>query len=130
MDAAYAARVRREKEAQRQQPGGADASAGPGAAGAGTGEEYRPKVSTWGVFPRAKNISQAYGGGRTLRPGQPLESEEAATRREQRVSTALSRYRQAAGLELDAQDLEAAQRLMDAGRALFADGLISQALPK
>ena len=30
---------------------------------------YKPTVSTWGVFPRPANISQAYGGGRTIRPG-------------------------------------------------------------
>ncbi|KAJ1408656.1 hypothetical protein B484DRAFT_197869 [Ochromonadaceae sp. CCMP2298] len=27
---------------------------------------YTPKVSTWGIFPRAKDISKAYGGGKTL----------------------------------------------------------------
>jgi hypothetical protein len=31
---------------------------------------YRPKVATWGVFPRPANISQQYGGGRTLKPGE------------------------------------------------------------
>jgi hypothetical protein len=39
-----------------------------------TGDEkaggYRPKVSTWGVFPRPQNISQAFGGGRNIKPGQ------------------------------------------------------------
>eukprot|EP00976_Prorocentrum_cordatum_P073342 1181048-Prorocentrum_minimum.AAC.1 len=33
---------------------------------------YRPTVSTWGVFPRPDNISKAYGGGRTLKPGGEL----------------------------------------------------------
>jgi hypothetical protein len=32
--------------------------------------EYRPKVATWGVFPRPQNISEAFGGGRNIRPGQ------------------------------------------------------------
>eukprot|EP01040_Poterioochromonas_malhamensis_P010811 gene10811-11785_t len=27
---------------------------------------YVPKVSTWGIFPRPKNMSQAYGGGRVI----------------------------------------------------------------
>lgn len=27
------------------------------------------QVSTWGVFARPANISAAYGGGRTIRPG-------------------------------------------------------------
>ena len=34
------------------------------------------QVSTWGVFPRPEHISAAYGGGRNLKPGQALESEE------------------------------------------------------
>lgn len=29
---------------------------------------YKPKVSTWGVFPRPQDISKAYGGGRTIQP--------------------------------------------------------------
>lgn len=29
---------------------------------------YKPKVSTWGVFPRPADISKAYGGGRTIQP--------------------------------------------------------------
>lgn len=33
---------------------------------------YRPKVATWGVFPRPPNISKKYGGGRTIRPGEVL----------------------------------------------------------
>jgi hypothetical protein len=33
-------------------------------------EAYNPKVSTWGVFPRPSNISKAYGGGKTFRPGE------------------------------------------------------------
>lgn len=31
---------------------------------------YKPKVATWGVFPRPSNISREYGGGRTIRPGE------------------------------------------------------------
>lgn len=41
-----------------------------GAGGAGPDGAYRPKVATWGVFPRPANISREYGGGRTLRPGE------------------------------------------------------------
>ncbi len=43
---------------------------------------YKPKVSTWGMFPRPNNISEAYGGGRTIRPGQELESAEQKAKRE------------------------------------------------
>ena len=40
-------------------------------------------------------------GGRNLKPGQPLESEEAAAERKQRVATALQGYRKALGLDVD-----------------------------
>lgn len=32
-------------------------------------EEYRPAVSTWGVYPRPDNISKAFGGGRKIAIG-------------------------------------------------------------
>lgn len=41
-----------------------------GESGSGVEGAYRPKVATWGVFPRPSNISREYGGGRTLRPGE------------------------------------------------------------
>lgn len=28
------------------------------------------QVATWGMFPRPDNISKAYGGGRTIKPGE------------------------------------------------------------
>jgi len=33
-------------------------------------DDYNPKVSTWGVFARPSNISKAFGGGKTIRPGE------------------------------------------------------------
>lgn len=33
------------------------------------GPDYKPKVATWGVFPRPKNISTSFGGGRNIAPG-------------------------------------------------------------
>ncbi|KAL2328992.1 hypothetical protein Fmac_022419 [Flemingia macrophylla] len=39
-------------------------------------ELYKPKVSTWSVFPRPGNISKTFGGGRVIRPGEVLEIEE------------------------------------------------------
>ena len=32
--------------------------------------DYKPKVATWGVFPRPPDISKAYGGGKTYLPGE------------------------------------------------------------
>ena len=50
------------------QPLGSEAT--PAAAPAAADPLYQPKVSTWGAFPRPNNISEAYGGGRNLVPGQ------------------------------------------------------------
>jgi len=44
------------------------------------------QVATWGMFPRPENISKAFGGGRTLKPGEALESEDARAARARRVS--------------------------------------------
>eukprot|EP00889_Picochlorum_renovo_P006830 jgi/Picre1/33860/NNA_001339.t1 len=44
-------------------------------------ELHKPKVATWGVFPRPQNISETYGGGRNIKPGQVLETEEEAAAR-------------------------------------------------
>lgn len=37
------------------------------------------------MFPRPENISKAFGGGRTLKPGEALESEDARAARARRV---------------------------------------------
>lgn len=44
--------------------------------------QHPKQVTTWGVFPRPQNISQAYGGGRNIRPGQELETAEQKAKRE------------------------------------------------
>lgn len=86
--------------AQQGQGQGVDWSAASGssvdmtgaAAGAdGDGDEvrYRPKVSTWGMFERPANISEAYGGGRNIRPGQELETPEQKAAREAAYAQAL-----------------------------------------
>ncbi|PRW45125.1 hypothetical protein C2E21_6403 [Chlorella sorokiniana] len=139
VDAAYAARLRREKAAQQAaaRQGGTAAEAA-GAAGAEEaaqqgeeGEDYhKPKVATWGVFPRPRNISEAYGGGRNLKPGQALESEEAAAERQARVSAALKEYRKTLGLDVDPAVEADAQAAYNQGVALFEQGLITAALPK
>ncbi len=64
-----------------------------GAAAAGQAA-YRPKVATWGVFPRPANISREFGGGRTLRPGEQLEPDEVREARRARVAAAMANYRQ------------------------------------
>ncbi|KAI3426213.1 hypothetical protein D9Q98_008589 [Chlorella vulgaris] len=105
--------------------------AAPGAPAAEEGGElHKPAVTTWGVFPRPKNISEAYGGGRNLPPGKALESEVASKEREARVSAKLKEYRKAMGLEIDPAVEAQAQALYQEGLVLFDDGHVSLALPK
>ncbi|KAL7120434.1 hypothetical protein ACP275_02G122600 [Erythranthe tilingii] len=64
-------------------------------------ELYKPKVSTWGLFPRPNDISKAYGGGRTLRPGQALETAEERAAKEARTKQLLAAYKKKYGLNID-----------------------------
>ncbi len=63
----------------------------------GDGVLYQPKVSTWGAFPRPSNISEAYGGGRNIVPGQPLETKEQAEAREAALKAAMAAYKKKVG---------------------------------
>lgn len=59
---------------------------------------------------------RAYGGGRTIRQGEALESEEVAQARKQRIAEALSRYKQTSGTIVDASVEAAAQVSPELGR--------------
>jgi len=91
---------------------------------------HKPKVATWGVFPRPQNISKTYGGGRNIRPGQALETEEEAAERGKRVSEALAQYRKVAGLDIDPEVEDKATGLYEQGQELFEAGSIRAALEK
>jgi hypothetical protein len=56
-------------------------------------EMYTPAVSTWGVAPRPKDISKAYGGGRNIAPGQPLETSKQKQKREAAFAAAMAAYK-------------------------------------
>jgi hypothetical protein len=63
---------------------------------------YKPKVSTWGVFPRPDNISKTYGGGKTIKAGDFVsETEEEIEARRARVKNKLNKYREDAGIAVD-----------------------------
>lgn len=94
----------------------------------GDGTLHQPKVATWGVFPRPQNISKTYGGGRNIRPGQSLESEEEASERKKRIDQALQQYRKTVGLDLDPAVEARATELYEKGQALFEAGSIRAAL--
>ena len=112
---------------------GANAAEGGGGAEEGSGETdsenngYRPKVATWGVFPRPDNISKTYGGGRTIRPGDALESAEEKEARLKRQRAALESYRKKVGLVVDPRDEAVATRLVAVGNELMRTGALAEA---
>ena len=75
-----------------------------------TGVNYKPKVSTWGVFPRPKDISKEYGGGRTLKKDENgrniIESKEETEARKLRVAKKLEKYRTSNALNMSKEEEE------------------------
>ncbi|XAR54424.1 hypothetical protein NMG60_11029541 [Bertholletia excelsa] len=85
---------------------------------------YKPKVSTWGVFPRPSNISKI-----NIRPGEALETAEDKAAKEARTGELLAAYRRKVGLNIDPQlKFECEEALKD-GDSLMDLGKLSQALP-
>lgn len=91
-------------------------------------KDYKPKVSTWGMYPRPKNISETYGGGRTIRPGQKLESEEETTKRKERVAEAMQEYRRQVGIEVSWEQQQACDKLLEKGTKSMDAGRLMDAI--
>ncbi|XP_051141759.1 uncharacterized protein LOC127258776 [Andrographis paniculata] len=90
---------------------------------------YKPKVSTWGVFPRPSDISKTYGGGRTIRPGEALESAEEKVIKEDRTKKLVAAYKSKIGLNIDRKlKLECEKALSD-GDTLMDLGRLKEAMP-
>ncbi|XP_042382348.1 uncharacterized protein LOC121975047 isoform X3 [Zingiber officinale] len=62
---------------------------------------YKPKVSTWGVFPRPNNISKTFGGGRNIQPGEMLETSENKVAKQKHTQELLAAYKSKMGLTID-----------------------------
>ncbi|KAL8061919.1 hypothetical protein ABFX02_02G113900 [Erythranthe guttata] len=90
---------------------------------------YKPKVSTWGLFPRPNDISKAYGGGRTLRPGQALETAEERAAKEARTKQLLADYKKKYGLNIDPKLKSECEKALNDGDALMDLGELKKALP-
>jgi tetratricopeptide (TPR) repeat protein len=71
------------------------------ASGSSNVEYYKPKSGSWGAFPRPKDISQAYGGGRRIGPGFSNESERLQS--EQDTRDRLQRYRERVGIDVKSE---------------------------
>lgn len=57
---------------------------------------YKPKSGSWGAFPRPRNISTAYGGGRRVGAGYSKEDDMSS---ELRTQNLLKEYRQKVGID-------------------------------
>lgn len=83
-------------------------------------DAYQPKVGTWGAFPRPKNISVAYGGGKKVGAG--IKTDEKL--RQQSIDDTKERlraYRERMGIEVQSEKDyvdEIEEALLLAGRAM------------
>ncbi|KAM4072720.1 hypothetical protein ACB094_11G160400 [Castanea mollissima] len=90
---------------------------------------YKPKVSSWGVFPRPNNISKTFGGGRVIRPGEVLETAEEKTAKETRTRQLLAAYRSEMGLDIDPKLKSECEEALKDGDSLMNIGKLKEALP-
>lgn len=67
-------------------------------------DNYKPRVSTWGVFPRPENISKAFGGGKKIRVGGVDLSSEESRKRDEAVKEKLAAYRKARGVDIEREE--------------------------
>ncbi|MCO5599052.1 hypothetical protein L7F22_053151 [Adiantum nelumboides] len=88
---------------------------------------YKPKVVTWGVFERPLDISQTYGGGRTIKPGEELETEEEKQARNARTKELLVAYYKKVGLDVDPRIKAECTKSMKHGIDLFEKGYLQRA---
>lgn len=74
---------------------------------------YKPKSGSWGAFPRPRNISTAYGGGRRVGAGYSKEEDATADMNTKRL---LQDYRRKVGIDVPsekehAEEIEEALRI-------------------
>ncbi|XP_071725087.1 uncharacterized protein [Rutidosis leptorrhynchoides] len=90
---------------------------------------YKPKVSTWGVFPRPGNISKTFGGGKVIRPGDVLETEEDRAAKDERTRQLVAAYKKKAGLTIDQKLKSECEKALQDGDRLMDSGKLKEALP-
>jgi len=68
-------------------------------------ENYKPSRGSWGAFPRPKNISTAYGGGKRVGAGVMSEAEEQLRmeKSSQTTKERLQAYRQKVGIDVQSE---------------------------
>ncbi|KAI3744043.1 hypothetical protein L1987_57115 [Smallanthus sonchifolius] len=92
-------------------------------------ELYKPKVSTWGVFPRPNNISKTYGGGKTIRPGEVLETAESKAAKQARTRQLIAAYNRQMGLIIDPKLKAECEKDLKDGDYLMEIGKLKDAIP-
>uniref|UniRef100_A0A2N9IWB8 GPI ethanolamine phosphate transferase 1 C-terminal domain-containing protein n=1 Tax=Fagus sylvatica TaxID=28930 RepID=A0A2N9IWB8_FAGSY len=95
----------------------------------GDSDLYKPKVSSWGVFPRPNDISKTFGGGRVIRPGEVLETAEEKAARETRTRQLLAAYKSKIGLNIDPKLKSECEEALKDGDSLMNIGKLKEALP-
>ncbi|KAK9123227.1 hypothetical protein Sjap_012829 [Stephania japonica] len=92
-------------------------------------ELYKPKVSTWGVFPRPSNISKTFGGGRTIRPEEVIEKAEEKAAKEAHTKQLIAEYKKKMGMTVDARLKKECEKVLRDGDRLMDTGKLREALP-
>ncbi|KAK4532250.1 hypothetical protein CCYA_CCYA11G3107 [Cyanidiococcus yangmingshanensis] len=92
---------------------------------------YKPRVATWGVFPRPRDISEAFGGGRAIPLGGAAQNDESSHEREQRLKALLDRYRgERAEITETAEERSALVNALEAAENMLVAGQYNAALER
>ncbi|KAJ8748778.1 hypothetical protein K2173_011333 [Erythroxylum novogranatense] len=89
---------------------------------------YKPKVTSWGVFPRPGNISKTFGGGKTIRPGDVLETAEERADKDKRTRELIAAYKKKMGLTIDPKLKYECEKILKDGDSLMDSGKLNEAL--
>ncbi|KAM6576104.1 hypothetical protein CsatB_027941 [Cannabis sativa] len=90
---------------------------------------YKPKVSSWGVFPRPSNISKTFGGGRVINPDEALETAEERAAKDARTKELIAAYKRQFGLNIDPKLKAECEKALNDGESLMNIGELKEALP-
>lgn len=97
--------------------------------GSGTQQSdmYKPKTGSWGAFPRPKDISKAYGGGRRVGAG---FSKEEDTESNMNTQKRLQEYRRKVGIDVPTEKEHAAeiQEALQIGQLAMQRGVYATAV--
>ncbi|XP_008245282.1 PREDICTED: uncharacterized protein LOC103343400 isoform X1 [Prunus mume] len=89
---------------------------------------YKPKVSSWGVFPRPNDISKTFGGGRVIHPGEVLETAEEKAAKEARTRQLVAAYKSKMGMNIDPKLRSECEKALKDGDTLMDVGELKEAL--